>query len=123
MLRLLLDEQISPIVATRLKQKRKEIEIYGLIDFENGRYRARRDEILLEVAYVTRLTLVTYDLSTIPPILKQWGEEGRAHGGLILIDDRTIANDAFGELVKALEKLWDAEHELDWCNRTKFLKP
>jgi hypothetical protein len=35
----------------------------------------------------------------------------------------SLFNDAFGELVEALEKLWDTEHELDWCNRTRFLKP
>jgi hypothetical protein len=36
------------------------------------------------------LTLVTYDRRTIPPWLKAWAEEGRRHGGVVFVDEKTI---------------------------------
>ena len=59
---------------------------------------------LLEAAK-QRLTLVTYDRRTIPPLLKSWAEAGRAHGGVTLVDDKTIAPSNIGALVWALAEL------------------
>ena len=35
-----------------------------------------------------KLTLVTYDRRTIPPLLKDWAEEGRPHAGVIFVDEK-----------------------------------
>jgi len=56
---------------------------------------------LLEAAK-QRLTLVTYDRRTIPPLLKLWAEEQRPHGGVIFVDEKTISPADIGGLVRAL---------------------
>jgi len=65
--------------------------------------------------------LVTYDLRTIVPLLKAWGEQGVDHGGVILVDGRTLAPNDFGGLTRALGALWNAERRASWANRVIYL--
>lgn len=81
------------------------------------------DDLILIAATETCLTLVTYDLRTIPPLLVEWGEIGKSHGGVIFVDDQSIPSNNFGTLVRALIWLWDRNYNLDWQNRLVFLQP
>jgi hypothetical protein len=119
----LLDEQISPLVAEQLTNKRPDISILSVQTWQQGIFRATSDEVLLTAAREAALTLVTYDLRTIPPLLRQWGDLGLSHAGVIFIDHRSIPSNQFGALVKTLIWLWDAEHQLLWLNRIVFLQP
>jgi predicted nuclease of predicted toxin-antitoxin system len=82
-LRLLLDEHISPSIAVQLRAKRAGIEVVSLKEWG---YLGESDEVIITNAYYEGLTFVTYDLRTIPSLLKSWGEEGKTHGGVIFID-------------------------------------
>jgi hypothetical protein len=119
MLKLLLDEQISPDVAVGLR-RRKDVIVFAVADWEAGRGLA--DDLLLEEAAAQKLTLVTYDRKTIPPLLKIWGEVGHDHAGVIFIDDKTIPSSDFGGLVKALQNLIQETNGWDWKNRICFLR-
>lgn len=123
MLSFLLDEQISPQVDEQLSKKRPDIDIFSAHTWQQGVFRAASDEVLLTAARKAALTLVTYDLRTIPPLLRQWGDLGLSHAGVIFIDHRSIPSNQFGILVKTLIWLWDAEHQSLWLNRIVFLQP
>ncbi|MGC2271344.1 MAG: hypothetical protein WA539_05135 [Candidatus Sulfotelmatobacter sp.] len=69
-----------------------------------------------------RLTLVTYDRKTIPPLLKLWAEEGRSHGGVIFVDEKTISPADIGGLVRALISLAGETAEVDWTDQVYFLR-
>lgn len=73
MLSFLLDEQISPEVAKQINRKYPEISIFSIHSWHNGNYLGVSDETILQAASVDRLTLITYDQKTIPPILVSWG--------------------------------------------------
>ncbi len=73
-------------------------------------------------AGVQGLTLVTYDLGTIPPLLKRWAEAGRDHGGVIFVDQRTIPSSDFGSLARGLQALFRESGKWDWNNRVIFLR-
>jgi hypothetical protein len=105
MLKLLLDEQISPEVGESLRRRNKQVETHWLVEWERGRFLGQPDSLLLEAAAVQGLTLVTYDRKTIPPLLKAWAEIGRDYGGVIFVDEKTIAPSDFGGLIRALQKL------------------
>lgn len=120
MLRLLLDEHISPIVAKQLASRRKNMAIVGLPQWEDGLYLGARDDALLAAACEQNLTLLTYDCRTIVPLLQDWGKKGVAHGGAVLADERTIAQNDYGGLVRAVEILWDAQQDFDWTNRVVY---
>jgi len=118
-LRLLLDENISPTIAVQLRVKCAGIEVLSLKEWG---YLGESDEVILTNAYEEGLTLVTYDLSTIPPLLKSWSEEGKTHGGVIFIDWQTIAPDDFGGLIRALCRVWDKNAETSWRDRVVYLR-
>ena len=122
MLPLLLDEQISPVVAERLRAKNQRILVQSIHRWRSGTLCGTPDSHVLEAAAEERLTLVTFDLKTIPSIVAEWTAAGRAHGGVVLVDQRTIRPEHFGRLVRALEQLWEREHARDWTDRVVFLE-
>ena len=122
MLGFLLDEQISHVVMEQVRQKRPEIRIESVLVWSGGGLRGKDDDLVLSAAHAERLTLVTYDQKTIAPLVMQWAAEGRAHTGVIFIDDRSIVQEDVGGQLRALIDLWDQAHTQDWTNTVRFLK-
>ena len=122
MLRLLLDEHISPAVARGLRRKHRALGVVCLIEWEDGEFLGRSDWECLQEAAAQGLTLVTYDRRTIPPLLKAWAEEGRRHDGVILVDEKSIPPSDVGALVRALSRLWREAGKWDWSDRICFLQ-
>ena len=122
MLKLLLDEHISPDVAKGLRRKDRTITVHAMTDWEGGNFLGQEDAACLKEATAQRLTLVTYDRRTIPPLLKTWAEEGRHHVGVIFVDDKTIAPSNIGSLVLALAGLVKEARNWDWTDRICFLR-
>ena len=122
MLKLLLDEHISPDVANGLRRRNRAIEIRYMVEWENGYFLGQEDSPCLREAAVQGLTLVTYDRRTIPPLLKTWAEEERTHGGVIFVDEKTISPADIGGLVWALTRLAKETGNWDWTNRIYFLR-
>lgn len=120
MMKLLLDEHIALAVAEQLTAK--GFEAVSLRDWHSGAYLQVADDIILQTAHAEGRTLVTYDRRTIPPLLKTWGEQGIAHGGVILIDERTIAQHDIGGSIRALQRLVEDLGAADWENRVVYLQ-
>jgi len=122
MLKLLLDEHLSPDIAEGLRRKCKNLAIHGLAEWEGGRFLGLSDDAILEEAAIQKLTLVTYDLKTIPPLLKTWIEAGHDHAGVIFVDNKTIPSSDRGGLIRALQKLNEDAGQGDWTNQVGFLR-
>jgi hypothetical protein len=127
MLKLLLDEHISPDVANGVQRRNRSsvihpIVIHSMAQWENGNFLGKEDSVCLLEAAKQRLTLVTYDRRTIPPLLKLWAEEDRSHGGVIFVDEKTISPADIGGLVRALILLMDEAGGMDWTNQVYFLR-
>ena len=122
MLKLLLDEHISARVAEGLRRRHELFTVHFMTGWENGRFVGQDDAACLEHAAEQGLTLVTYDRRTIPPLLKDWAEAGRKHGGVIFVDEKTISAADIGGQVRALSKLIREGADWDWTNRTCFLQ-
>jgi hypothetical protein len=122
MLRLLLDEHISPRVAKGLRRQNRRLVVYCMVDWHGGAFLGQDDAACLRAAAAEHLTLVTYDRRTIPPLLKQWMEEGRSHGGIIFVDEKTISPSDIGSLVRALLSLAKSQADLNWTERICFLQ-
>src|SRR5579864_3543760 len=120
MLKLLLDEHVSPDVADGLRRRHRSLVIHWMAEWEGGGFLGKDDSACLLQAAEQGLTLVTYDRRTIPPLLKIWAEEGRRHGGLIFVDEKTIPPDDVGILVRALSNLWLKARRWDWADRICF---
>jgi hypothetical protein len=122
MLSLLLDEQISPVVAEQMAVRRPQIPIASIYRWRHGLLAGSSDHTVLLAAAEDGLTLVTYDLKTIPPLLAEWAGAGTSHAGVVFVDERTIRPADFGRLVRALALLWKRESQRDWQDRTLFLQ-
>ncbi len=122
MLKLLLDEHISPEVAKGVQRRHRALIIHTMVQWEEGDFLGKEDAVCLLEAAKQDLTLVTYDRRTIPPLLKRWAEEERSHGGVIFVDEKTIAPSDIGGLVHALISLVTETKETDWTNRVYFLR-
>lgn len=122
MLRLLLDEHVSPKVAEGLRRRAPSMVVHALANWEGGNFLGQDDSACLMEAARQRLTLVTHDRRTIPLLLKTWAESGRRQGGVILVDEKTIAPADVGGLVQALHRLCKASGKWDWTDRICFLR-
>lgn len=122
MLRLLLDEHISPAVAEGLARRNRKLVVRYIVEWERGAFLGKDDSACLNEAARQGLTLVTYDRRTIPPLLKVWAEEGQPHGGVIFVDEETILPSDIGGLIRALAGLIDKTRKWNWINRIVFLQ-
>jgi hypothetical protein len=121
-LRLLTDEHISPAVAAQAPKRCRGISITSMQTWQRGHFLSAPDEPVLQEAHKERLTLVTFDCRTIPPLLRRWAEDNINHSGVILIDERTIAQHDIGGIITAICALWRAHRNLDWTNRVLYLQ-
>ncbi|MBA2679627.1 MAG: DUF5615 family PIN-like protein [Ktedonobacteraceae bacterium] len=123
MLSFLLDEQISPQTVVALASLNSQVPVVSLYTWRSGALTGTDDALVLQGAAEDGLTLVTYDLKTIPPVLVEWGTQGRSHSGVIFVDDRSISTSDFGGLARALLFCWETQGGWDWTDRIMYLKP
>ncbi len=119
-LSLLLDENISPVIAEQIWLKHSDIRVQSVHLWREGAYLSVPDEVLLAAAHEESLTLVTYDTQILSELAYMFEEE-TPFSGLIFIDEKTIPGNDFGMLVRALIYFWQQEYANDWTNRIGFL--
>lgn len=120
MLAILTDAHISPRVAVQIKAKHPEISIHNLQEWRGGKLLDAEDEMILSTAWQDGLTLVTYDQSTITPLITRWALEGRDHAGVIFIV-RSIDRRDIGGQIRALLNQWNNTNTQEWKNRVSYL--
>lgn len=123
MLAYLLDENISFAIAEQIVRNNPQIRVESVHRWRGGVFVGQTDGNLLRAATQEGLTLVTYDLKTMPPLLMEMATEAEAHSGVILVDDSSIRNNDFGGLVAALLAHWRRYSGEEWRDRVAFLEP
>lgn len=122
MLNYLLDENISHVVAEQLLLKNPLMQVHSIHRWKNKAFVGNADERLLRVAQSEGLTLVTFDLRTIPTLLSELAADGVFHGGVLFVDDASIRNNDYGGLVNSLLAHWQRYCGEEWGNRVAFLE-
>ena len=121
MLRYLLDENISPVVADGVSKKNAQVSIATVSRWRSGKLMGASDSEILFAAAEDALTMVTYDLRTIPGLLARWADADISHAGVLLVDERSIRPSDFGRLIRALTDFWIDHHRMNWRNRISYL--
>jgi hypothetical protein len=118
---LLVDENLSDEIVRQVVAKRPDIPIVSAHDWEGGRLRGVLAELVLRAAAEACLTLVSYDVNTIPLLLMRLANEAFVHGGIVFVHNATIRSNDYGSLIRALIQLYDAEKEAEWKDRLYVL--
>ncbi len=105
MLSLLLDENLSNEIVRQVVVKRPDIPIFSVHEWEGGRLRGFSDEAVLRAAAQAKLTLVSYDVNTLPLLLMRLANEAFVHSGIVFVHNATIRSNDYGSLVRALVHL------------------
>jgi predicted nuclease of predicted toxin-antitoxin system len=105
-MRLLLDEQISPDVAHRLRERGLDVE--SAVDV----LRTKEDVILWRFAIEVHRAIVTYDKEDFLRLAVECFHNGEHHHGLILIAPRTVGTDEIGTLIRSLDALLSRGEDL-----------
>ena len=119
-LRLLLDENIAPVVARQIQAKSPTAEVESVFTWQGKAYVGAPDPVLLSAAHQDKRTLITYDTQ----MLSEWSELLTGEipfSGVVFIDDHTLPSSDFGGLVRVILGFWEREKEADWLNRIAFL--
>ncbi len=116
----LLDEHISPQVARLLRQR--GIEAHALREFEDGRLLQAEDAEILRAGLRAGLVFVTFDVHTVPEVLRSFAESGEEHAGVLLISARSFRQDDVGGLAEALGRLRPLLEQVGPRNRVLFLE-
>ena len=122
MIRILLDEHVSPVIGQQLQRKRPEVFVTNVQEFEGGRWLGTPDEELLTMARLEEFVVVTYDQKTFFPILKVWGDTGISHGGVIFVDYNAAHPANLGAVIRGLLKIIGDSGEEDWTDLIMFLR-
>lgn len=121
-MKLVLDEHLPPAVAVGLRMRFPEIEVLPFQEWRGGELRGKPDEEALRAAAEDGFTFVTFDLRTIPRLLRDWAAAGIDHAGVLFCDDKTISPNDVGRLVRQLGRVYAEAGNEDWTNRAGFLE-
>lgn len=80
--------------------------------WRGGAFLGATDADILTAAESEGRTLVTYDVRTIPPLLRRIAEMGGSHGGVILVSVKAFPPGDTRGLVRALTGLAGASDDL-----------
>lgn len=99
-MRLLLNEQINPMVGTELRRKG-----YDVVTANEIGTRGASDPEQLAAAASEQRALVTYNIADFQDLLTEWSQRGLTHWGIIFVSEKTISQRSIGPLVQALQHL------------------
>lgn len=118
--RFLLDEHISPKVARLLRER--AIDAVALREWHNGQYLSRPDDEILRAAHqLEGRALVTFDVHSIPTVIRYFAESGTDHSGVIFVSTEAIGQDDVARLSAALERLAALQGDQPLENQVLFL--
>jgi hypothetical protein len=120
--KLLLDEHVWPPLASRLAEALPGAQIESLHYWMGGRFLQQPDERILLAASQAGMTLLTFDLATIPSLLAEMRALGESHGGVSFVSTKSFSQKDHGGLMRAILTCWPEWSAGPWTNRVEFLR-
>lgn len=59
---------------------------------------------------------------SVPVLLRAWADEGRSHGGVIMLTDADTRRPSIGRVARAIARVIEDLGDTDWTNRYVHLK-
>ena len=119
----LLDSHVPAGVVPAVQHLSPDCVIDHLASWHGGILLHASDEQILFAALAHDLALVTYDVSTIPPILQHWSAAGRRLPTTVFVLTSTIPQGAIGSLARGLVQLHRHPEQIDPAYPVVYLQP
>ena len=119
-MRLLLDCHLPKATIKALRIKAPFLQAEHLAEWRGGGFLRSSDEDILSACHEEQRTLVTFDLRTIPDLLRQLAAEDRLHSGVIFADEKTVRPNSTASAIAALALEYRSTGML---NTVRFLRP
>lgn len=117
----LLDEHLSPEIVPIARALNARFAVLSLHGWREGLLIGQSDTRILREAAREKLTLVTFDVNTIPPLLQEMAQAGEDHAGVVFVSIKSFAQNDSAGIAAALLRLWLAGRRTEWTNRVVFL--
>lgn len=121
-MKLLLDCHIAKATVQALRKNPSTLDAEHLAGWRSGAFLRASDEDILAACHRERRVFVTFDLKTIPDLLRCWEAEQRPHSGVIFGDDNTVKPSHPGAVAAALARLAKEIGGSDTTNLVRFLR-
>ena len=122
-MKVLLDVHVAKATVGALRKIAPDIQAEHIATWRNGVLRRAEDEEILAACQAERRILLTYDLTTIPDLLRRWMAEDRPHSGVIFGDENTVGQNSPSEVASAVAALAREIGGADTTNLVRFLRP
>ncbi len=123
----LLDEHLSPKVAEITKSLGANFDVKSVLKCEQGDLKGESDEFILNYCIEKSFVLVTFDVNTIPQILKSWFDIGKNHAGIVFVSTKTLRSSDSVSIAKGLIRIGNEKSnkilkDSEWQNQIIFLQ-
>jgi len=120
-LKLLLDEHLWPGLPALVRKFAPGSVVESIHDYRSGALMNCADEHVLAEARRGGFALVTFDLNTIPALLREKATVEEDHEGVIFVSSKSFAQNDHGGLARALAGILLANEGAMWTNRVVYL--
>jgi hypothetical protein len=121
--KLLFDVHIAKATVAALRKIAPQIQAEHIADWHGGMLLQADDDEILSKCHTESRVFITYDMATIPDLLRRWIAKERSHSGLFFADENTIKPNHPAELASAVAALVEEIGKTDTTNLIRFLRP
>ena len=120
--KVLLDVHIAKATLGALANSVPAVQAEHIAEWRAGALRNAPDGEILAACHEEFRVFVTFDLRTIPGLLRHWAAEGRDHSGVIFGDANTVHPNSPAEVAVALTALAGEIGDGDTSNLIRFMR-
>lgn len=121
-MKLLFDVHVAKVAVGALRKIAPQIQAEHIAHWRDGVFlRAEDDEVLAPCRDENRV-FVTYDLATVPDLLRRWSSEERPHSGVFFGDENIVGPNRPSEVAAAVAPLAEEIGNADTTNLIRFLR-
>ena len=120
-MKILLDVHIAKAAIGALRKSTPGIDAEHISQWRGGMFLRADDEEILAACHTEKRVLVTYDMATIPDLLRRWMAEGRSHSGVVFADENTVRPNVPSEVARAVASLAKRHGKADTTNLVRHL--
>lgn len=121
-MKLLLDVHIAKAAIGALRKAIPRVHAEHISQWRGGAFLRAEDEEILAACKAEERVFVTYDMATIPDLLRRWMAEERPHYGVIFADENTVRPNVPAEVASAIASLAKEIGDADTTNLVRYLR-